>query len=450
MSVTTPEIDNQQPTTNNQPILLLSSLIGHARELLVEILDRPAIPADGTINRFFRDRRYLGSRDRGYIAETVYGTLRGVLRLRFLMGPELRRATIEQESAVLLAAYLLEAGEADRGAIATGTGLATPQLVAIREVLDASEASIDALSEPLRSAVRFGLPVWFVEKLAEQIEPSDRESLLASLNRQAPITLRANRLRATREQVAGALRAQGIPSTPGKYAPDALLLEKRINANAAPGFKEGWFELQDEGSQLLSVLIDPHPNWRVFDACAGAGGKSLHLSAIMKGKGEIVAHDVNRRRLAEIRPRLKRSGAQNIRVMEPETYRSRRDTLAGTFHAVIIDAPCSGTGVLRRNPGSRLTMDEEMLGRVTRLQSEILDEYSALVRPAGLLLYATCSLLREENEEQVTRFLAAHREFTLEPIAPPEGMFTLEGFFRCYPHRHDTDGFFGALMRRRM
>jgi 16S rRNA (cytosine967-C5)-methyltransferase len=427
----------------------LSSLIGHVHELLAEILRRPAIPADGVISRFYRERRYLGGRDRGYITEAVYAALRDVLRNRVLFQPELRNAGPGSESALLLAASLFQHDAAiDIGEVSSGVGLAHGQLRGIREVLGDAEAQIETLPEPSRTAVRHSMPIWFVERLGEQIEPEELNALLAALNQQAPITLRANRLRTTPEQLAEALAVEGVPTTPGKYSVDALNLQKRINANAVKEFKEGWFELQDEGSQLLSLLLDPHPNWRVFDACAGAGGKALHLSAIMKGRGAIVAHDVNVRRLEEIRPRLKRSGAQNIRVMEPNDYRVERQKLVGSFDAVLIDAPCTGAGVLRRNPGARLTLDEGMLERVTNLQTEILDEYSALVKPGGLLFYATCSLLKEENEDQVNRFLESHAEFSLHELHPPEGMLTGDGYFRCYPHRHGTDGFFGAMLRR--
>jgi len=419
--------------------------LGHCRELLDEVLAAPATPADLIISRFFAKRRYLGSHDRGYIADTVYGTLRAVLRLRFI----LQEMEGEDDAGRLIAACLMERGErADESALREALGLHGREIASIAAAVEAAPARIAALDEPQRTAVRFGFPMWFAARVIGQMGGAEGELLLASLGEQAPVTLRANTLVAGRDRLAEALAARDVVTVPGSHAPDALLLARRMNANAIPEFKLGWFELQDEGSQLLSLLLDPHPNWKVFDACAGAGGKTLHMAAIMRGRGAIIAHDLNGRRLMEIRPRLRRSGAQNVRVMEHERYLEQRKSLAGAFDAVMIDAPCSGAGVLRRTPGARLTFEEEMVDRLVVQQREILEEYAALVKPGGLLLYATCSLLREENEMQVERFLAEHPSWSIRPLPAPPDMITSRGFFRCFPHRHGTDAFFGALLQR--
>jgi 16S rRNA (cytosine967-C5)-methyltransferase len=423
--------------------------LGHADELLVAILERPNAPADQQISAFFAARRYLGSHDRGFIADTIYGVLRAVLRLRYLLRDHAGAPDPVHEAGLLLASYLIERGELpDDGVVRAALGLRAEELDAIRALIADSPALIEALPEPERSAVRYGLPVWFTARVLEQSGVNEGRALMESLDEQAPITLRANRLIVNRDHLAAALESHGVPSAPGRWSPDALVLTKRLNANAIPEFKQGWFELQDEGSQLLSTILDPHPNWTVFDACAGAGGKALHMAAIMRGRGSVVAHDINERRLGEIRPRLKRSTAQNVRVMTHEIYLERRPQLAGKYDAVMIDAPCSGAGVLRRNPGARLSFGEEMVERLNILQARILDEYAALVKPRGLLLYATCSLLREENELQVERFLSTHEGWTLEPPEAPAEMITPEGYFRCYPHLHGTDAFFGALLKR--
>lgn len=200
---------------------------------------------------------------------------------------------------------------------------------------------------------------------------------------------------------------------------------------------------------MLSIMLDPHPGWSVFDACAGGGGKTLHLSAIMRGKGGVFAHDINDRRLSDLRPRLKRSSAQNVRTMYHEEYRQRLAQLEGTFDAVLIDAPCSGTGVLRRNPGARLSIDRDMVSRMTRTQAGILKEYSRLAKPGGLVLYATCSLLDEEDEAQVDRFLEGTDGWVTVPIEGIDpSMVTSAGYYRSWPHLHNTDAFFGALLRR--
>jgi len=423
--------------------------VGHCRELLEEILARPTTPADLTISRFFAARRYLGSHDRGFIADTVYGVLRELITLRFLLDELLSLLAPEDEAAPALFGYLVEHHAAlDADEILDLLELSDREAEWIERTMKEAPERIAALPEPERSGVQYGLPSWFAARLIEQRGAGDAGALMGALGEQAPITLRANRLVATPERLAGALADRGIAVSPGRWAPDALLLLKRLNANAIPEFKSGWFEMQDEGSQLLSTLLDPHPNWNVFDACAGAGGKALHMAAIMKGRGAITAHDVNERRLMEIRPRMRRSGAQNIRVMSHDLYLEREAQLAGKYDAVMIDAPCSGAGVLRRNPGARLGFDEGMVARLVALQGEILRDYARLVKPGGLLLYATCSLLREENEEQVERFMADAPGWSIERAPAPEEMITPEGFFRSFPHLHGTDAFFGALLRR--
>jgi 16S rRNA (cytosine967-C5)-methyltransferase len=253
----------------------------------------------------------------------------------------------------------------------------------------------------------------------------------------------------TPEQLIDALASAGVEATRGTISRDAVVLSRRINAFSVPEFKRGWFELQDEGSQLLGLALDPHPNWRVFDACAGAGGKTLHLAAIMKGKGAVIAHDINERRLSELKPRLRRSSAQNVRLMNNDQYIEQHEALAGTFDAVMIDSPCSGTGVLRRNPGVRLSLERDVVDRLLPQQAAILDEYSRVVKPGGVMLYATCSILREENEAQVHAFLERSAGWTAERIPLDGDVVDDDGFLRVFPHRHGTDGFFGALLRRR-
>lgn len=425
----------------------LSSLVGHCREVLLEILGRPEIPADAVIARFFRDRRYLGSGDRGFIAETVYGTLRRFLRYRFLLfgKHEGQRIDPGREAPGSLLAYLIEQETRNRPEILEGARLTRGELERITRALSEGDEEISMLPEPEQSAVRYSLPVWLVDRLLPQFG-EDAPALFRSCGEAAPVTIRANRLLTDRDKLAVALQAQGIETTPCVYAPDGLVLEKRLNANSLPEFKEGHFEIQDEGSQLLSIVFDPHPNWKVFDACAGAGGKALHMAALMKGRGEIHAHDINDRRLKNLKPRLRRSGAQNIRVTDHQTYRKKRSGLAGTFDGVLIDAPCTGTGTLRRNPGMILGLEPATLRRVTSLQATILDQYSRLVKPGGTLFYATCSLLEEENDAQVAGFLARNEGWTVKPVEGPEGTVTAEGHLRLLPHIHGTDGFFGAML----
>jgi len=422
-------------------------LLGHTMELVAEIFARPATPADLTISRFFAARRYLGSHDRGFIADTTYALLRDVIRLRMALGELLSSAHADDQPYILAAAFLVDRG-LDRALVADATEIPERDVERLGAALASADAGLDALEPDERAAMRHSIPVWLAERLREQYGDEEADALMAALKTQAPIVLRANRLVTDRERLVAALEELGIEATPGALSPDAVVLTRRINAFTVPQFKQGWFELQDEGSQLISLALDPHPNWRVFDACAGAGGKTLHLAAIMKGRGEVIAHDINDRRLAELRPRLKRSGAQNVRIMDNATYLERRESMLGELNAVVIDAPCSGTGVLRRNPGVRLTIDESTVERLLPQQAEILDEYSTLVRPGGLMLYATCSLLREENDAQVEAFLERASGWERVPITLPADVVDADGYYRAFPHRHGTDGFFGALLRR--
>lgn len=451
MSRTNTERENEPARTGRREeggrIEATTFRLGHCAELLAAILASPRYPADIAISRFFAERRYLGSHDRGFIAETIYAILRSALRYRWLLG--CAALPPEREAATLISAAMMERGIGAGDDLLHDTlGIPKSRLVAIRETLGSARERIGALAEPERTAMACSVPVWFAARVIEEMGHEEGAALLASLGQPAPIALRANTLRTSREELIEALDARGIPCRPGRWAPDAVLLGRRMNANAIPEFKDGWFELQDEGSQMLSALLDPHPNWSVFDACAGAGGKALHMAAIMRGRGSVVAHDVNARRLAEIRPRLRRSGAQNLRTMSHEHYVERRASLEGQFDAVVIDAPCTGAGVLRRNPGAWLAFDEETVERMTLLQGEILREYSNLVKPGGLLLYATCSLLREENEEAIALFMSEHPGWSIAPPPVPAPLISAEGFFRAYPHRHGCDGFFGALLRR--
>ncbi len=424
-------------------------IMGHVFEVLSTILARPTIPADSIVSRFYRDRRYLGSHDRGCIADITYDILRGVLRHRKLLDRYLIPDAIDRAAALHIVCWLTEQGlTVPTHILADFMPIAPHAIDQVPERLDRALRDLAGRKTTEQLAVASGLPVWVVEAISSRFH-ENVEDALAGFNRQAPITLRANRLLTSRERLVDSLAQDGIASSPGIYSPDAILLEHRLNAHGLRQFRSGWFEVQDEGSQMLSIMLDPHPGWSVFDACAGGGGKTLHLSAIMRGKGGVFAHDINDRRLSDLRPRLKRSSAQNVRTMYHEEYRQRLAQLEGTFDAVLIDAPCSGTGVLRRNPGARLSIDRDMVSRMTRTQAGILKEYSRLAKPGGLVLYATCSLLDEEDEAQVDRFLEGTDGWVTVPIEGIDpSMVTSAGYYRSWPHLHNTDAFFGALLRR--
>jgi 16S rRNA (cytosine967-C5)-methyltransferase len=228
---------------------------------------------------------------------------------------------------------------------------------------------------------------------------------------------------------------------------------KRINVFRLQSFQAGLFEVQDEGSQLLPLIVDPKPTAKLLDACAGAGGKTLQFSALMKNRGEIVAADVNRVRLDQLRKRARRAGVSNVRVSEIQNLADLDKQYRAYFDIVFIDAPCSGLGTIRRNPGMKWMVTEETISELSGKQLQIVSASSSLVKHGGILVYATCTLLREENEGVVEKFLRQHAEFDL--VDPGEysadrqaQQFASSGYIRLMPHRHGTDGFFCAVLKR--
>jgi 16S rRNA (cytosine967-C5)-methyltransferase len=292
-----------------------------------------------------------------------------------------------------------------------------------------------------------------VDRLTVEYGPAISGQILESLNEPAPLTIRVNALKGTVAECRNRLASEGIESQPGAHAPWSLVIPKRFNIFGLASFKDGWFEVQDEGSQLLAHLVDPKPTAKVLDACAGAGGKTLAFAALMKNRGEIVAADVQEYRLEELRKRSRRAGAFNIRVQRTEQTSDLAATYAQSFDIVFVDAPCSGTGTIRRNPGMKWTVHEHSVSELSRKQSAILDQASVMVRPRGMLVYATCTLLAEENERVVEQFLAGHPEFRSDPPAERLAEFGLSnalagGYVKLLPHLHGTDGFFCAFLRK--
>jgi 16S rRNA (cytosine967-C5)-methyltransferase len=281
---------------------------------------------------------------------------------------------------------------------------------------------------PAEIAFDESFPVWMIEKWIARWGEEATRKLAAALNEPAPLTLRANTLKGTRDELITALGGEDIEAKAAPLAPDAVVLTKRINVFDSRAFRDGKFEMQDEGSQLVSVALDPHPDWRVLDACAGAGGKTLHLAALMRGRGEVFAYEPDERRRQELKRRVRRSGAQNVRILDAAP-------LAASMDAVLVDAPCSGTGTIRRNPMIKNRLLPEDVLRHQAEQVAILKQWAPCVKPKGLLAYATCSLMEEENEQAFAAFLK-------ESGFTPRDVRTVPT--TLLPHVHGTDGFFLA------
>jgi len=415
-----------------------------ATELLGQILTSPQ-PADAVMDRYFRSHPKLGVRDRGFIAETVYTCLRRKRSLTFLAaGTSAGTAT----AADLVAACLL-----------------TTQGVSARALTVAGyRANAVKLSEQVRTqdpqamppAVRHDLPDWLESALQQQYGATETESLASAMCEPASLDLRVNTLKSTREAVATCLAEAGAPVQPTPFSPLGLRRQARVPLFGTRCFKEGWFEVQDEGSQLLTLLIEPRRHEMVVDFCAGAGGKTLLLAAQMANSGSIYAFDVSPKRLDRLKPRLARAGVHNVRSVVIQNERDTRvQRLAGKIDRVLVDAPCSGSGTLRRSPDLKWKTPD--LHALVATQRSILASAATLAKPGGRLVYATCSLMQQENEEVVREFLQTHPGFHLCParailerrgIHLPEPVTDQDEFLHLFPHRHQTDGFFAAVLER--
>ena len=412
------------------------ALFAHAEAVLGQLLNFEH-PADAVVSRYFREHRELGHADRAFVAETVFAVLR---RGRSL---EARCAGQLSDRRRLLAALTVIRGWSQRE---------------LAPVLKASEeewlAAAKAMSESEFSpAVRCDLPEWLYTALEAQFGAEEVVKLATALNLPAPLDLRVNTLKTNREDLLARFAEEGIAAIPGPLSPIAVRLREKPALAKHALFLEGTFEVQDEGSQLLGYLMEPKRGELVVDFCAGAGGKTLLLGALMKNTGRLYAYDVSDKRLAKLKPRLARSGLSNV---HPARIENERDTkikrLAGKADRVLVDAPCSGLGTLRRNPDLKWRQNEASVAELTVKQASILDAAAKMVRPGGRLVYATCSLLTAENDAIIEAFLTSHPEFTLTPAATvlAKHGIALEGdYLRLLPHKHNTDGFFAAVLDKK-
>jgi len=409
----------------------------HAETLLAELLRSP-FAADSVVSHYFRQHRELGHKDRGFIAETVYAVLRHKRSLS-------ARCLDQVSSRRLILASL-----------ACLQGLNRREL---DDVLNDTEkkwlAEAKAIRlETLPPAVRLDLSDWLYELLAQQYAPEGLESLAKTLNQPAPLDLRVNTLKAERDAVLERLRADGLSAEACPYSPVGIRLAGKPALSRHPLFVDGSIEVQDEGSQLLGFLLQPKRGEMVADFCAGAGGKTLMLGALMRSQGRLYAFDVAEKRLAKLKPRLARSELSNVHPVRIDSEHDQRvKRLAGKLDRVLVDAPCSGLGTLRRNPDLKWRQTPQSVAELTAKQASILSAASSLVKPGGRLVYATCSLLDGENDAVVAGFLANHPDFVVlhaGEILRRQGIeIEAEETLRLLPHRHGTDGFFAAVMERR-
>lgn len=378
--------------------------------------------ADRALESLFKKNRKWGSRDRGFVAETVYD----IVRWKRLYA-EIARVDQPYTTQALyrmVAVWILL------------RDFALPDWVEFKGMSKKNVKERYARHSKIRK-LRESVPDW-LDTLGEESLGADLWTKeLKALNTQAPVVLRANRLLTDLQGLAEKLRDEGIQTESLPDNPDALILRERQNVFRTKAFQQGLFEVQDASSQLVAPFLQVEPGMRVVDACAGAGGKTLHLAALMENKGQLLALDIYPSKLAELRKRAKRARAHNIetRLIDSSKVVKR---LKDSADRVLIDAPCTGLGVLRRNPDAKWKLQPEFVESVCLTQGELLQQYSKMVRPGGILVYATCSILPRENADQVQHFLHS----------PAGSAFRLEEERSLLASRDGFDGFYMARLRK--
>ena len=412
------------------------AIVAKTEEVLREIL-RFTSPADVTLSRFFKDNPRFGGRERGVIAEAVYAVLRNKSFFTDFAGhgntPSMRKLAL--------------LGLAETVGIDSIGGLLDDETDFLTRI---KEVDRNLLPGPIRA----NLPQWLFDKLVAQFGEQEALELAAVLNTPAPLDLRVNSVKAERDDVIAQLAQAPIVAEPMPVAPLGLRVQKKPALQNLPLFKEGAIEVQDEGSQVLSQIVCARRGEMVVDFCAGAGGKTLALGALMRNTGRLYAFDVSEKRLAKLKPRMARSGLSNV---HPVLIAHERDAkvkrLAGKIDRVLVDAPCSGLGTLRRNPDVKWRQQPGAVAEMQEKQASILDAASRLVKNGGRLVYATCSLLNEENDVIVEGFLANHADFELVPmsqvLAEQKIPLEMDQYLKLLPHKHQTDGFFAAVLQRK-
>ncbi|SDK51252.1 16S rRNA (cytosine967-C5)-methyltransferase [Methylophilus rhizosphaerae] len=402
-------------------------------------------PADARLSEFFRQHRELGTKDRAWIAETAYGVLR---RYRYLRELTITESGEHEDTRKLILAWLIKVeGKSIRD---------------LEEMLDERQKEWAVQiksrnSEGFASAVLADVRDWFWHKLVAQYGEAEAMTICRSMFEQASLDLRVNTIKANREEVLSRMLGENTVKdnviAPTPYSPIGIRMGARLNISKHILFTEGKIEVQDEGSQLLSYLVAPKRGQMVADLCAGAGGKTLALGALMKSTGRLYAFDVSEKRLNNLGQRLKRSGLSNLQAQVINNENDLKlKRLNGKFDRVLVDAPCSGLGTLRRNPDLKWRQAEEDVAELNIKQTNILARAAKLCKAGGRVVYATCSLLRDENEAIAEAFLQAHPDFKLIPanevLAQQNIALDTGEYLKLLPHLHGTDGFFAAVFEK--
>ncbi len=457
--MTNPEKEQEQ-----QLLRSASSRGGQCNSLILELWQQTRMDwgfATDRMAKVFRRERTLGSSERRFVAEVLYSMIRHATRIDLAIeAGGLKAVGRAPDSKRLLAALILEHNLAHEDAAQHDADLDWQAVANI-------DVKLDALRKPVeRISSRHSLPEFLAKILVTDLGEQEAESLAAALNKRAPMSIRANTLKGDREALQRALSTEGIETTFGDYGTNTLHVDTRTNLFGLDSFRNGLFEAQDEGSQLIAELVAPPPKGLIVDYCAGAGGKSLALSAMLQNRGRLMASDVDKRKLIELRRRAKRAGATNIQVVQldhesgaggervalPKPF----ENILGQAVRVLVDAPCTGTGALRRNPEARWRLSQAELDRMPAQQLSIASRALELVAPGGRLIYATCTLLKSENQDIVEKLMKDRDDLEIisprevwgkdrgEALLDPTGQFMI-----TRPDVHGCDGFFAAVIRRK-
>jgi 16S rRNA (cytosine967-C5)-methyltransferase len=422
-----------------------ANLIRQAAMMLANILDFNS-PADAKLSEFFRNNRDLGTKERAFVAESVYGVLR---RLRYLSTVTANEENDPDDARKLILAWLLRV---------QGKSIREMESVLNEQQTEWAHTIKAKSTENLPLAVQADVRDWLWAKLVAQYGEAEALTICRSMHEQASLDLRVNTIKGNREDTLKRMLAENtsnensIEITP--YSPIGIRMPGRMNISKHVLFTEGKIEVQDEGSQLLSYLVAPKRGQMIADFCAGAGGKTLAIGALMKNTGRLYAFDISEKRLMNLGKRLKRSGLSNLhaQVIASETD-PKLKRLNGKFDRVLVDAPCSGFGTLRRNPDLKWRFEEKDIVELNVKQAAILARAAKLTKAGGRLIYATCSLLQDENESIAEAFLSVNPEFSLMPaneiLSQQQIKLDTGKYLKLLPHLHGTDGFFAAVFERK-
>jgi len=397
-------------------------LIDNIAQALIEIFNQSKF-ADKVIERYLKGHPKWGSRDRRFFAESVYDLVRHFRRLKFLasMGDEQELTEIDFKKIWFIYAF-------ERGLI---PDLKPYGMDSIRYQNQKNKL------EKTSPAVQGSWPDWLYEKGQKELGQEAWKTLSVKLNEQAPVDIRINTLLPESKDIVTLLNQEGIQLLPIKYVSEGFELRERKNVFITQSFKKGLFEVQDRSSQQIARILNPQPGERVGDACAGAGGKSLHMGALMNNQGRLLALDIHSWKLDELKKRARRA---KLSIIEPRVIENSKTIkrLHQSFDKLLLDVPCSGSGVIRRNPDTKWKLSPERLEQLRKDQFNILTQYSLMVKPGGVMVYSTCSIFPSENEEQIQAFLAQDQD----------KKWSLTREWHCYLDKNCGDGFYAAKLQR--